>query len=93
MEAPTLHEWAVEVTSVSLQRFDRRLTEEIATLRSGLHQELATLQDEMRHDGAMLRQEIGRQRRESLKWAFIFWIGQAATTAALVGGVFALAGG
>ena len=93
MEGPTLHEWAVEVTSVSLQRFDKRLTDEMAAMRWSVQQELAALRDEVRRGNSSLREEIRTQRREALKWSIICWIGQAAATAAIVGGLFALGAG
>jgi len=37
-----------------------------------------------KEDGAKLRVEIAESKAEIIKWMFLFWIGQAATTAALI---------
>jgi hypothetical protein len=37
-----------------------------------------------KEDGAKLRVEIAESKAEVIKWMFLFWIGQAATTAALI---------
>jgi hypothetical protein len=51
---------------------------------------MTALRLEMHNLGVSLRQEMGDQRVELLKWSFLFWVGQAATTAAIVGGMLAL---
>jgi hypothetical protein len=72
-------EWVEEVTATAVDRFDARLSAEMTALRLEMH-----------NLGVSLRQEMGDQRVELLKWAFLFWVGQAATTAAIVGGMLAL---
>ena len=37
-----------------------------------------------KEDGAKLRTEIAESKSEVIKWMFLFWIGQTATTAAIV---------
>ena len=37
-----------------------------------------------KEDGAKLRVEIADSKAEMIKWMFLFWIGQMATTAALI---------
>jgi hypothetical protein len=70
-------DWSERVLSVAADRFERRLTEEVAGLRVELRQAL--------HDGlASVRQEIATTRVEGLKWSFVFWIGQVAATAGLL---------
>jgi hypothetical protein len=59
--------------SVVAERFERRLTEECATLRSEMVQ--------LRAD---LRVDIANARADFIKWSFLFWIGQAATVAGLL---------
>ena len=57
--------------SVATERFERRLTQEIAGLRVELMREL--------HEGlAAVRQEIAAVRVELIRWSFVFWIGQIA---------------
>ena len=55
------------------ERFERRLTEECAKLRSEMVQ--------LRGD---LRVDIANARADFIKWSFLFWIGQAATVAGLL---------
>ena len=63
--------------SVASDRFERRLTDEISTLR-----------DEMRNtlnEGlTSVRQELATTRVETLKWSFVFWVGQVAAMAGLL---------
>ncbi len=37
-----------------------------------------------KEDGAKLRVEIAESKTEVIKWMFLFWIGQMASTAAIV---------
>ena len=59
--------------TVVTERFEHRLTEECAQLRS-----------EMVHLRADLRVDIANARADFIKWSFMFWIGQAATVAGLL---------
>jgi CHASE3 domain sensor protein len=69
--------WSEQVLSVASDRFERRLTDEISTLR-----------DEMRNtlnEGlTSVRQELATTRVETLKWSFVFWVGQVAAMAGLL---------
>ncbi len=73
------------------ERFERRLIEEISSLRAEMYRELHALRLEL-HDGladvrqemSALRQEMTAMRADILKWSFLFWIGQVATIAALL---------
>ncbi len=58
--------------SIATERFERRLSEECAKLRS----EMVQLRAELRVD-------IANARADFIKWSFLFWIGQAATVAGL----------
>ena len=70
-------EWSEHVLSAAADRFERRLAEEISALRveirEGLHAGLTSV-----------RQEIATTRVETLKWSFVFWIGQVAAMAGLL---------
>lgn len=73
--------WSEQVLSVSADRFERRLTEEISKLRIDFGREL--------HEGlAGVRQELATVRVEYLRWSFLFWAGQLAAIAALLGFMF-----
>lgn len=58
---------------ISSDRFERRLTEEIGSLRLEMYQGFAGL-----------RQEIATVRVELLKWSFLFWVSQLAAIAGLL---------
>ena len=55
-----------EVMTVCLERFDRRIAEEVSGLRVQIAQSESTL-----------RGDIAAGRVEFIKWSFIFWVGQA----------------
>ena len=64
--------------SAAADRFERRLTEEISALRVEVARGL--------HDGLLsVRQELATTRVEMLKWSFLFWLGQVAAMAGLLG--------
>jgi len=64
------------------------LTEECAALRLELRQTLHDGLTVVRQEVASLRQEVREEiataRVESLRWSFVFWIGQVAAIAALL---------
>jgi hypothetical protein len=72
-----LEEWSEHVLSLAGERFERRLVQEIAGLELRLRQEM--------HDGfTSVRKEMSELRAETLKWSFVFWIGQLAAIASLL---------
>jgi hypothetical protein len=88
--------WSLEVTTTCLDRFERRLVEEVAGLRVGMAEGHATLRSEIAQTEGRLvkemqigfgtiRQEMGNNRVEFLRWAFLFWVGQFFAVAGLVG--------
>ena len=84
-----------ELLSAEAERFERRRTQEMSSLRADMHQAIASLRLEM-HDGLAavrhefrqefpaIRHEMATLKAEILKWSFLFWIGQVATMAALL---------
>jgi hypothetical protein len=70
-------DWSDAVLTIAADRYERRLTQEVALLRqdfsAALHQGLAAV-----------RNELATSRVEIVRWLFLFWIGQVATTAALL---------
>jgi hypothetical protein len=60
--------------NIALDRFERRLAEEMGEFRVALVREI--------HEG----------RTETIKWAFVFWIGQLAAFAALLALMFRVTG-
>jgi SpoVK/Ycf46/Vps4 family AAA+-type ATPase len=63
----------------AIERFDRRLAEEISKLRIEMLQGDAAL----RTDIQAVRSDLRDQKAELLKWSFLFWVGQVAAVAAL----------
>ena len=66
-------DWSDQVLTVAADRFERRLTEEISAVRVELAQGLAGV-----------REEIATTRVETLRWSFLFWVGQVAAMAGLL---------
>jgi hypothetical protein len=88
--------WSLEVTTACLERFERRIVEEVAGLRVEMAQSHATLRTEIAQTEGRLvkeiqlgfgtiRQEMANNRVELLRWAFLFWVGQFFAVAGLVG--------
>jgi hypothetical protein len=67
-------DWSDQVLTAAADRFERRLSEEISALRVELHDGLLSV-----------RQELATTRVEMLKWSFLFWLGQVAAMAGLLG--------
>lgn len=73
--------WSDRVVSIAADRFERRLSEEVASLRVELHQGLGAI-----------RQELATVRVEMLRWSFLFWVGQVAAMAGLLAFMFRVTG-
>jgi hypothetical protein len=73
-----------QVLSISADRFERRLTDEIHSVRVDLAQLEARLRRELHEGLATVRQELAGTRIEFLKWSFLFWVGQVAAVAGLL---------
>jgi hypothetical protein len=57
-------EWTAEVVSLSLERFERRLVEELAGLQIEMAQQNATLREKLAQQGAALRGAIAAVRTD-----------------------------
>jgi hypothetical protein len=66
-------EWSDHVLNTAADRFERRLAEEIGSVRVELHTGLAAV-----------HAAIATARAEHIKWSFVFWIGQVAAMAGLL---------
>src|SRR5262245_55846685 len=66
-------EWRDEVLTLAVERFERRLSEQMSAMRVELAQAIAGV-----------RQEIATGRVEDLRWSFLFWVGQVAVIAGLL---------
>lgn len=80
----TRKEWAVEVTELAGERFERRLAAEISQLRSELTQEVHELRVEFKGLEGSVKDAFLQQTR----WLFGMWVGQLAATAAIVAAMF-----
>ena len=58
--------------SESEKRFEKKLTEEI----SGVREEISGVREEMVRGDCALQKEIQKSKTDTVKWMFIFWIGQ-----------------
>lgn len=54
-------EWTRDVVNLSVERFERRLVEELATLRVEIARGEASLREELAGQGATLREEVARE--------------------------------
>ena len=80
---------------LAADRFDRRLGEEIGSLRLDMAKEFATVRVETAREFAAvrvemaamhtdLRTELAATRFSILKWSFLFWIGQFAAMSGMM---------
>jgi len=65
-----------ELNEVNFARFDAKLEQRLAEVKAELRQAVAEL-----------RTELAAQRSDMIKWMFLFWVGNVATTAGLVFGL------
>ena len=79
-----------ELNTAALERFDRHLSQEIATLRGEMRESEAALRRDTQALGVALRSAIDDRNGELLKWGLLFWIGQAAATGTIVAGLLLL---
>ena len=80
----TRREWSEDVLTLATDRFERRLAQEMGALRGEIAEGQTALRREF-HDGlAGVRKEVADARVELLRWSFVFWIGQVATTTGLL---------
>jgi hypothetical protein len=69
-----------ELNDVNFARFDAKLEQRLAEVKAELRQAVAELRTE-------LRTGLATQRADMIKWMFLFWVGNVATTAGLVFGL------
>lgn len=76
-----------QLLATATDRFERRLSEAVADLRDGdsaIRLEIANLRVDMTEQFAASRIHSEARHHELLKWALVFWVGQAAAVAAIV---------
>ena len=92
----TRHEWLAEVTAVTIERLERRLSDDANELRADIRQMtgvIRRLDVQLQRLDEARRQEMSTLRAEWPKWALLFWTGHVAATAAIMGGMLALLSG
>ena len=65
----TRQEWAAEVLSASVDRYESRLGREVGTLRQDLHHRDEALREEWRALELRLCQQLRAHRADATKWA------------------------
>jgi hypothetical protein len=63
-----------ELNELNFARFDAKLEQRIAELRTELRREMAELRIEFRTELQQVRTDIERFRSELLRWMFGFWV-------------------
>src|SRR5262249_39473149 len=91
--------WSGEVLAVAadrfevrltteLARFDGRLTTELGRLETRLATELARFDTRLTSELSALRKDVSQElvttRVDMLRWSFVFWIGQVAAVTGLL---------
>lgn len=85
-----------DMLTITTERFDGRLLAVGSELRSEIYRAQSDLRLEMAHMDAGLRvalaeglsnirTDMSDMRAEVIRWSFLFWVGQFAATAALLG--------
>ena len=87
-----------DLLTTATDRFERRLAEESSAIRTEIGQvrvdmmaqgaeirlEMAKVRLDMSEQFGAARLDAETKHRELLKWALVFWVGQAASVAAIV---------
>ena len=76
-------DWKADVTSTASLQFERRLVEEVSSVKVQMAQGFACVREEMARMRTDLSTQMAEQRAELLKWAFLFWVGQFFASASI----------
>ena len=77
-------EGRADVIDACTDRFERRLVEEISSVRMQVTQVEASLRQDMARMGNDIRHDMASNRVELLKWCFLFWVGQVVAIAGIM---------
>ena len=80
-------EWKEDVLETACERFERRLSEEVA----GVHRELSDVRLERASYRVDTTQQMARMHTSLLRWMFVFWIGQLVAFTGIVATVLRVA--
>ncbi len=78
------------VTKDELKATEERLRKEIEEVRGELKATEERLRGEIKATEERLRTEIHKWRADTIKWMFVFWLGQIATFAGILIGILKL---
>ncbi len=70
-----------DILVLSEEKFERRLSEETASINQRITEEIAALR-------ADLRTQIAQTRADLIQWMFVFWVGQLAAIPGILFVVF-----
>lgn len=73
-----------ELNRLTVERFERRRSEELANLQYEMTELGRELREEMQKLRADIRLDLAERSADSMKWAMVFWVGQAMAVAAIV---------
>ena len=81
-------QWKDDVLTIAGERFEKRLTQEIGTLRVDMARGFAAVRADMAKELAAVRTELNvglaESRASIVKWSFLFWVGQFAAVSAMM---------
>jgi hypothetical protein len=81
-------ETSSSVIDFAEQRFEKHLTEEISSVREEMARGDHSLRDDLKADIADLRGIIQKSKADTVKWMFLFWIGQIGAVLGIILAVF-----
>ena len=77
-------DWSDKVLTLAGERFERRLAENTSSLRTDMgHLEVRLLEHLSQIEVRVLR-EIALGRVDTIKWSFLFWMGQVVAMSAIM---------
>jgi len=73
-----------DLNRLTAERFEHRRSEELANLQYEITKLGRELREEMEKLRADIRHDLAERSADSLKWAMLFWVGQAVAVAGIV---------
>ncbi|MGH7704071.1 MAG: hypothetical protein ACREMO_13330 [Gemmatimonadales bacterium] len=73
-----------ELNDRNFARFEAKLEQRLAEVKSELRREISDLRGEMQAGFASMRAEMAAMRADIIKWMFLFWAGTALTVIGLL---------
>ena len=73
-----------DLLTTATDRFERRLAEECGALRTEIGDLRVKLRLDVSEQFGAVKLDAATKHRKLLKWALVFWVGQAASVAVIV---------